>query len=161
MSKDKECPELKNIKYQTMLMNKKNNTNKSEANTDDIEIFLQKERSQESKKQWSKLEKNIKRKKLAQFAESYNTKYKEVLKLYLYQCLERKKLQRTKDVLYEITTGKIKSIPGLLFNKNSNKYTLRRVDKKGSTLKALAPKNRKRRKKKKKIDIYLKNKLKV
>ena len=72
-----------------------------------------------------------------------------MLKLYLYQCLERKKLQRTKDVLYEITTGKIKSIPGLLFNKNSNKYTLRRVDKKGSTLKALAPKNRKRRKKKK------------
>jgi hypothetical protein len=46
-------------------------------------------------------------------------------------------------------TGKIKSIPGLLFNKNSNKYTLRRVDKKGSTLKALAPKNRKTTKKKK------------
>ena len=73
-----------------------------------------------------------------------------MLKLYLYQCLERKKLQRTKDVLYEMATGKIKSIPGLLFNKNSNKYTLRRVDKKGSTLKALAPKNRKRRQKKKK-----------
>ena len=47
--------------------------------------------------------------------------------------------------------GKIEKIPGLSFNKNSNKYTLRRIDKKGSTLKSLAP-----QKKKKKIDIHLK-----
>ena len=77
--------------------------------------------------------------------------YKEVLKHYLYQCLERKKLQRTKDVIYDMQTGEIKQIPGLSFNKNTNKYTLRRVDKKGSTLKSLAPK-----KKKTKIDIHLK-----
>ena len=50
-----------------------------------------------------------------------------------------------------MNTGKIDKIPGLSFNKNANKYTLRRVDKKGSTLKSLAPK-----KKKKKIDIHLK-----
>ena len=155
MSKD-ECLELKNIKYQNMLMNKKSNVSKADPDIIDIDKFLKKERTQQSKKPWSKLEKNIKRKKLAKFAEMFNTKYKDALKHYLYQCLERKKLQRTKDVLYDMETGKIKQIPGLSFNKNTNKYTLRRVDKKGSTLKCLAPKKKKDRKKK--IDIHLNSK---
>jgi hypothetical protein len=62
--------------------------------------------------------------------------------------LDRKKLQRVKDVTYDVKTGRIKAIPGLTFNKNKHKFTLRRVDKKKSTLKGLAPKR-----KKDKIDI--------
>ena len=153
MGKEDECLELKNIKYQTMLMNKKPSPIKLENDNIDIESFLRKEKQQTSKKPWSKLEKATKRKKLAIFAEAYNTKRKEALKLYLFQCLERKKLQRTKDVLYDSKSGKIKQIPGLSFNKNTNKYTLRRVDKKVSTLKSLAPK----KKRKTKIDIHLKD----
>lgn len=144
-NKNDECVELKNIKYQTMLMNKKMQTPKTENNTVNIEKFLQKERDQVTQKPWSKLEKSIKRKKLSKFAETYNTKYKEILKQYLFHCLERKKLQRTKDVIYDINTGRIEKIPGLSFNKNSNKYTLRRIDKKGSTLKSLAPKKKRRK----------------
>ena len=53
--------------------------------------------------------------------------------------MERKKLQRVKDVQYSIDTGKIISIPGLLFNKKNNKFTLKNMDKKGS-LKSLAQK---------------------
>ncbi len=49
---------------------------------------------------------------------------------------------------YDVKTGRIKAIPGLTYNKNKHKYTLRRVDKKKSTLKGLAPKR-----KKDKIDI--------
>ena len=154
--KNDECLELKNIKYQTMLINKDSKITQSEENTINIEKFLKKERIHNAKKAWSKLEKTIKRKKLAKFAETYNTKNKDALKHYLYQCLERKKLQRTKDVVYDINAGKIKQIPGLSFNKNTNKYTLRRVDKKHSTLKSLAPKRRK----KNKIDIHLKKKAK-
>jgi len=150
--KNDECLELKNIKYQTMLSCRKAPPQKTSCETLDIGHFLKKEVTEQSKKPWSKLEKTIKRKKLAQFAASYSTKYKDALKHYLYQCLERKKLQRTKDVIYDMQTGKIKQIPGLSFNKNTNKYTLRRVDKKGSTLKSLAPK----KKKKTKIDIHLK-----
>ena len=149
--KDDECVELKNIKYQTMLINKTKLNENTQTHTTNIEQFLKKESMQTSKKPWNKLEKSIKRKKLFKFVETYATKHKEMLKQYLYQCLERKKLQRTKDVIYNINTGKIEKIPGLSFNKNSNKYTLRRIDKKGSTLKSLAPK-----KKKKKIDIHLK-----
>ena len=153
MGKEDECLELKNIKYQTMLMNKKPSPIKLENDNIDIESFLRKEKQQTSRKPWSKLEKTIKRRKLAIFAEAYNTKRKEALKQYLFQCLERKKLQRTKDVIYDSKSGKIKQIPGLSFNKNTNKYTLRRVDKKVSTLKSLAPK----KKRKTKIDIHLKD----
>jgi len=153
MGKEDECLELKNIKYQTMLMNKKPSPVKLENDNIDIESFLRKEKQQTSKKPWSKLEKTTKRKKLAIFADTYNTKRKEALKQYLFQCLERKKLQRTKDVIYDSKSGRIKQIPGLSFNKNTNKYALRRVDKKVSTLKSLAPKKRR----KTKIDIHLKD----
>ena len=61
-------------------------------------------------------------------------------------------------------TGKIKQIPGLSFNKKKSKYTLKRVDKKGSTLKCLAPKKKSKKvktktktKPKTKIDIHLKD----
>ena len=151
MSKNDECLELKNIKYQNMLISKTKFPSNIEHSQVTIEEILSNEKVKSDNKPWSKLEKTIKRQKLAKFAESYNKKNKVALKAYLYQCLERKKLQRTKDVIYDSISGKIKQIPGLAFNKSSNKYTLRRIDKKGSTLKSLAPK-----KKKKKIDIHLK-----
>jgi hypothetical protein len=153
MSKD-ECLELKNIKYQTMLLQKNTSRAQTEENIINMDRFLNQEKLQNKKKPWSKLEKATKLKKLVKFAENYNTKNKEVLKHYLFQCLERKKLQRTKDVDYDISTGKIKQIHGLSFNKNMYRFTLKKVDKKGSTLKHLAPK---KKRKKKKIDIYLKD----
>ena len=64
------------------------------------------------------------------------------LKDYLFVALERKKLQRTKDIAYDTISGKIKNIPGLDFNKNKNKFTLKRVDRKTSTLKNLQPKRK-------------------
>ena len=67
-------------------------------------------------------------------------------------CLERKKLQRIKDVVYDIETGTIKNIPGLTFNEKNRKFVLRKIDKKGSTLRNLAPKNSSRSKTKKKTD---------
>ena len=112
-----ECVELKNIKYQNMLLNKNTSTSHSQENITNMDSFLEFERTQDKKKPWSKLEKAKKLKKLAQFAMSYPTKHQELLKQYLFQCLERKKLQRTKDVVYDISSGKIKQIPGLSFNR--------------------------------------------
>ena len=68
--------------------------------------------------------------------------------------MERKKLQRQKDVVYDIETNAIKSITSLIFNKTTNKFTLKRSDKRTSTLKSLAPK-----KIKKKIKKIKKNKI--
>ena len=60
-------------------------------------------------------------------------------------------MQRTKDVIYDVDKGIIKSIPGLTFDKNKKKFTLKRVDKKNSTLKGLPMKHRKKTQRKKDI----------
>ena len=53
-NKDDDCVELKNIKYQTMLIN--NNTNKIKSpRLTNIEKFLDKERDHNNSQQWSKL----------------------------------------------------------------------------------------------------------
>lgn len=150
-----ECIELKNIKYQTMLINNKMEINqkKETTNISNIEDFLNKEREHNQKQPWSKLGEGSKLKKISEFVNDYGVKNslneteKKQLNRYLKKCMERKKLQRVKDVQYSIDTGKIISIPGLLFNKKNNKFTLKNMDKKGSTLKSLAPKKRIKRKK--------------
>ena len=164
------CQELQNIKYQTMLLNHNSKAYESKPNVDNIEFFLASEKEASKKKPWSKLSKASKLKKINEYAIAYcndkklqDVQYKE-LKKYLEQCLNRKKIQRQKDVVYDIETNKIKSIPGLHFNKNTNKFTLKIKDKKTNTLKSLPPKknktqnkNGKRRKRKKnKIDTNIK-----
>lgn len=150
-----ECIELKNIKYQTMLISNKMEINqkKETTNISNIEDFLNKEREHNQKQPWSKLGEGSKLKKISEYVDDYGVKNnlndaeKRQLNKYLKKCMERKKLQRVKDVQYSIDTGKIISIPGLLFNKKNNKFTLKNMDKKGSTLKSLAPKKRIKRKK--------------
>jgi hypothetical protein len=164
------CQELQNIKYQTMLLNHNSKIYSKAPNTDNIEIFLENEKASNKTKPWSKLSKASKLKKLHEYVTTYSVEKKltdeEMIKLkkYISHCLERKKLQRQKDVIYDMETNKIKSIPGLSHNKTSNKFTLKRQgDKKTSTLKCLAPKKKKnkngkgkRRRKKNKIDTDLK-----
>jgi hypothetical protein len=146
-----ECQELKNIKYQTMLLNSNSKIVSTKKNTENLDDFLQKEKAQNINKPWSKLGRSTKLKKIEEFVERFamekeiNDTEKKQLNHYLNTSLDRKKLQRVKDVTYDVKTGRIKAIPGLTFNKNKHKFTLRRVDKKKSTL---APKR-----KKDKIDI--------
>ena len=143
-----ECVELKNIKYQTMLLNKSATNEPLEDNISAVSDFLSKEQIRDKNLPWSKLEKATKLKKLAAFSKTFPSKYNPALKKYLFQCLERKKLQRAKDVVFDISEGKIKSINGLIFNKVKGRYTLKRAGK-VSTLKCLAPKRpRKQRKSK-------------
>ena len=152
-----ECLELKNIKYQTMLLNNNSNIVSLQQNSINLEEFLEKEKKSNKKKPWSKLGKSTKLIKLTQFVNYFSTENslnvveKNQLLKYLNASLDKKKLQRVKDVVYDVKQEKIKSIPGLAFNKTKQKFTLRRTDKKKSTLKGLAPKRNK-----KKIDIHLK-----
>ena len=151
-----ECLELKNIKYQTMLLNNNSKTISTTPNILNIEHFLKKEQELSKKKPWNKLGKAIQLKRIYIYIDEYckknkyNNNQKKKLKLYLLTCLDRKKLQRQKDIIYDIKTNKIKNIPGLIFNKKNNKFTLKRKEKKTSTLKCLAPKKPKREKRKKK-----------
>jgi hypothetical protein len=58
----------------------------------------------------------------------------------LKDCIDRKKLQRVKDVVYDKTNGSIKEIPALSYTKANKHFTLKNIDKRVSTLKSLAPK---------------------
>lgn len=114
-----------------------------------IDSFLDKERLHNKTESWVKLDKNVKRQVLHSYAEKYGKEYNmpvkeiKVLKSFFNTCLEKNKLNRTKDVVYNRDTQIISSIPGLFFNKNSKNYTIRANDsKRVSTLKSLAPKKK-------------------
>ena len=158
-----ECLELKNIKYQTMLLNNNTKIYETTPNTSNIEKFLERELEANNNKPWTKLGKGAKLKKINEFIVTYSIekKYsedqKKKLKRYLLSCLERKKLQKTKDVEYCIKTNKILSIPALTYSDSSRKFTLRKNEKKtpkNSNTKNKTNKNRS--KKKTKIDKNIK-----
>ena len=154
-----ECIQLKNINYQSMLLKRNSNIDSQRGGTENIDKYLEQEQNKKKNiKPWSKLEKSTKLKKIYSYIETFYEEFKmtevekKELKKYMRTCLERKKLQRIKDVIYEVNTGIIKDIPGLSFNEKKRKFILRKVDKKGSTLRNLAPKNSSRGKTKKKSD---------
>ena len=146
-----ECAELKNIKYKSLGINGGNtwNETKTSNNLQSLDNFLENEKNNNSNEPWSKLDKTVKTKKLLIFAELYKTEKNmddtefNNLIIFLKDCLDRKKLQRVKDVIYDKTTGLIKDIPGLFHNKIKNHFTIKNVDKRVSTIKSLAPKKMK------------------
>ena len=166
MSKD--CQELKNIKYKSMLLNGNSDiikeTNNNISTIDDI---LEKEKLNSKSEPWSKLDKTVKLMKLRKFADAYATENSlsskdiKALNIFLSSSLDKKKLQRSKDVIYDKGTCVIKAIPCLSLNRTTKKFTLKRCDKRQSTLKSLAPiKQQKKTKRKKdkneKIDTNIK-----
>ena len=145
---EEDCVELKNIKYKTMMLNGVPlTTSKITANNiDNLDKYLESEKNSNINDSWSNLDKTVKIKKLAAFAETYKTEnnltkeeHDELMK-FLKEALDHKKIQRVKDVVYDKITGTIKSIPALAHNKSTNHYTLKNTDKRVSTLKSLPPK---------------------
>jgi len=125
--------------------------NEETTTTDEkLSEYLENEKRVNANTTWSKLNKAERLRLLDVYADSYatdNTLLPEevaILKSYLKQSLDRKKLQRVKDVQYDKATGSIKSIPGLTFNKQQRKFTLKRSDKKTSTLKNLPTKKKRK-----------------
>ena len=148
MDKDTTCNELKTLKYKSMILNGVPwPETKSSTNLANLDKFLENEKITNSTQPWSKLDKTAKLRKLLVFAESYKELHNltvedyEHLIAFFKDCLDKKRLQRVKDVNYNKETGEIKDIPALFFNKPSNHFTLKNMDKRVSTLKSLAPKN--------------------
>ena len=142
-----ECIELKNIKYKTMLLNGNPvKETKSSNDLSNLEKFLETEMIFNKSEPWSKLDKTMKTKKLISFAEIYK-KEKELteeeeklLVVFLKECLDKKKMYRVKDVLYDKETGCIKDIPALSYNRQNKHFTLKNIDKRVNTMKSLPPK---------------------
>ena len=145
-----ECVELRNIKYKSMLLKKSSPKQLTKYNSNnDIDTFLEKERTQNKEDQWVKLDRTMKMKKINAFVDTYaldnnlNDKDKLSLQEFLVHCLDQKKILKTKDVVYDKVNGVITNIPCLLYTPTlTKKFTLKRCEKRQSTLKSLAPKNK-------------------
>ena len=127
-----------------------------------VEKYLEHERSRKTTDLWGKLDKTVKLAKLNAFAQKYihdnGLPDSELTQLvtFLTTCIDHKKIVKTKDVVYDKVTGMIISIP-ILTHVNSSasssssssslsttgsvsspiKFTLRRCEKRPSTLKSL------------------------
>ena len=142
----KEDQALKNINYKNMLLTGNYGLIKPDVVTHpNIDAILEMEMNANKGEPWNKLDKSAKVVKLKEFAARHGKEQeitdREITALYqfLIANLEQKKLARAKDVVYDKVTGMITSIPCLLFNATLKKFTLKRCDKRQSTLKSLAP----------------------
>lgn len=146
-TKQEECIELKNIKYKTMLIN--GNVMQETKTSNDLsklDKFLEDDKTNNENENWTKLDKTVKTRKFFAFIEKYKvekglTEEETALLLsFLKDCLDKKKLQRSKDVVYNRETGEVKEIPSLFYVKTSKHFTLKNIDKRVSTLKSLPQK---------------------
>jgi hypothetical protein len=146
MSKN-ECKELKTIKYKTMLLSGNLDINPNiKDNASKIDMILEKECNMNKSEPWSKLDKTIKLIKLNDYVSLLTKEHKlnileiKNIKKELHNALDKKQLQRIKDINYDKERGIINNIPNLQFNKITRKFTMKRSDKQVSTLKSLGPK---------------------
>ena len=130
--------------------------NKNDDTVNNINNILEKERKTIKKDTWNKLNFGDKKQKLYNYAYKYKKENNlsvndtKILINYLYNILDKKLLQKIKDVNYDKDKESITEIPNLYFNQNSRKFTLKKHDK-TSILKSLNP-GKTRKKLKEKID---------
>jgi hypothetical protein len=146
---NEECIELKNIQYKTMLKTGvpiAQSKTSSFQNLNNLDKFLEDEKTMNENEPWCKLNKTAKIKKMLEYVEIYklnnNLDNEESIILinFLKDCLDRKKLQRIKDVIYDKENGFIKEIPALFYSKQNRHFTLKNIEKRISTIKSLPPK---------------------
>tara|TARA_B100000925_G_C21987486_1_gene465174 strand:+ start:746 stop:1279 length:534 start_codon:yes stop_codon:yes gene_type:complete len=152
---DSNCQELNDIRYKTMFITGGgiNNNNITEVNNEkNISVILDNELIKNKSEPWSKLNKTAKISKLKDYIQVYtstnklNNEEKENLQKYLLSSLDRKRLTSLKDVQYDKEKGVIKNIPMLHFNTTTRKFTLKRSEKRTSTVKHLTQTNVKNKK---------------
>jgi hypothetical protein len=141
-----KAPEsIKQAKYQNILNSPQNSI--TEMNYNIVDKVLEKEKQHNKTESWNKLDKITKIQKLHAYAEKYGKEHslpvKDIksLKMFFTDCLDKSKLQKTKDVLYDKDSKEITNIPALFYNTMNHNFTLKIMDaKRVSTLKSLTPK---------------------
>lgn len=135
MKQNHECTELKNIRYKTMLLNGNSTDIAPSAEHSDltnIEDILDREREREQKEPWNRLDKTAKVQKLLAYAdvvasrENLSKQDKLALRAQLIAYLDKKLLQRNRDVAYDKEEGVITDIPALEWASSPKRFTLRR-----------------------------------
>jgi len=117
--------------------------------SENIDKILEKEKLHNKTETWNKLDKTQKIQKLHAYAEKYGKDNKlthsdlKSLKVFFIDCLEKNKLQKSKDVNYDKEKQEITSIPSLFFSSINRNFTLKITDpKRVSTLKSLTPRKK-------------------
>jgi hypothetical protein len=112
-----------------------------------IDAILENEKINNKTETWNKLDKTFKMQKLTLFAEKYISTNQIVdinvdsLINFFNNCLNDKKLQKKKDLVYDKKTYEIIEIPSLHYNTINRSFSLKNLDtKRISTLKYLTPK---------------------
>ena len=144
--KTDNCQELKNIAYKTMLQNGTNIIPETinVSNDEKISSFLENESYANKNESWNKLDKTQKILRLNNYVDNIlKDKYNLLdidctnAKKYLQKCIERKNLQKTKEISYNKTKNCIENIPYLIFIETSRSFILKKDDKHISTVKCL------------------------
>ena len=141
------APAAVSNKYKNIIQPYSNNSTTLENTYGAIDQLLEREKLHNKSETWNKLDKTVKIQKLHQFAEKYGCEHaypvKEIkaLKAFFVGCMDKNKLQKTKEVIYDKESRQITAIPALHFNAGTHSFTLKNMDaKRVSTIKSLTPK---------------------
>lgn len=152
--------ELANVHYKTGCLSHGRAPKRDQEAVDQI---LETESTSRSGQPWSRLNQTTRVAKLKAFAERYAEKHghdtdeKEALVKTLLGGLDRRRLCAAREVGYDKVTGEVENIPSLVYQAQARRFTLKRSDKRVSTLKSLARGKRKRGHRRDKIDPSLKD----
>ena len=126
-----ECKEFNNLKYRTMINTGTNLENNIDTSEDTINNFLNMDIENNKKGIWSKLTKTEKIKKIKQYINEklkieYNLTDEEIVyttKVFTIM-IDRKKLSKNNELVYNQEVGFIEQIGGLLFNIETSKFNI-------------------------------------
>ena len=105
--------------------------------------FWKKKKKINKKLVWARLDRTQKINKIYDYIDRYAIKHnisdkeKDELKTYLATAVDRKKLQKVSEIKYNKETCTVDDIPILIFNSINRKFTLKRNEKRSSTLNSL------------------------
>ena len=122
-------------------------TQNNHMNMTSLDTLLDYERQSNKNEPWNKLDKTRKIYILHHFSKKFGVENNlspdnaDLLAMFFNTCLEKGKLTKANDVLYDRETHEIESIPSLLYIPEKNKFMLKSVEtKRVSTMKSMSPK---------------------
>jgi hypothetical protein len=131
--KSDDCKEYQALKYKTMIATGTNIESKidNETNEQQLHSFLDNEIIMNKKQSWSKLTKTEKIKKVKFYLgnkgkEEYNLSADEIMnaRRFILMLIERKKISKNNDIIYDEEKGLIEKINVIEFNETTRKFTL-------------------------------------
>ena len=140
---DSDCKEYNSLKYKTMIMTGTNIESSLDTNEEKINMFLSMDMEKNKKGVWSKLSKTEKVKKIKNYIKTtllkeHNLTDGEVLNAtkFFSLLMDRKKLSKNNELIYNQENGFIEQIGGLTFNIDTRKFNINEdISKKSKTKK--------------------------